>query len=718
MAVKCPKCGRPNPDEAYICQFCDSPLVIYTPPQIPAERAEERPEAPGAKPEETGNEGTPAWLEQLRKKKEEDAHRLGEEYFNRYGPVPKSEEGATQEEASGGLDEWLNRAHSTEETESGAGEPRPESEGQEDDSIPTWLSMIRSKAAAEKGETDASSPDENGNDWLLKLRGQNGSTAPATEGIPNHRDENQIPPEASTGTIDSALMKEKSLAAKPAEDPDFLKHLNDLPLFSEASSQVPEVEEEYTAPPLPEEIDHPIPDLLRNSIPEMEAEEFSEDILPPEEQMLKMQDAPRERIPSRDIPSWLASILNENDEEAASLSAVGGGETPGNEAVASAPVDVEPAKIPGWVQAMRPFEEVGETLPEAEKQVEESGPLAGIRGILPGEELWAGYGHPGLPHTGTRDPQKTAERVAVFNEILATENQAFKAPSAARGKAGGTIRWLMMILLIGISLVPLIQGAKTTALPSNIPIETVQLFKSISDLPENARVLVAIDYEPAYAGEMQSVASPVLNHLMVKRADLYLVSTSPTGPILAEQLLDTIGNYPQTYQSDYIHGEKYHILGYVPGGATGIQALNHSLTDAIPLTLDLENSSTIQGLGNGAPLSGFDAVLVISDQPDTLRYWIEQLDRTDGKPALWGAVNAQSAPMLRPYIRSGQLNGLSSGEYGGAIYERIFQQPGVAWRYWNVFRTGLLGALILILLGGVLNYMGQSILRIRRNKSV
>jgi ABC-type Fe3+ transport system permease subunit len=110
-------------------------------------------------------------------------------------------------------------------------------------------------------------------------------------------------------------------------------------------------------------------------------------------------------------------------------------------------------------------------------------------------------------------------------------------------------------------------------------------------------------------------------------------------------------------------------------------------------------------------------MLVLSDQADTLRFWIEQIQQDGGKPGLWAVVTSQAAPILRPYVRSGQIEGMVAGEYGGSLYERIFQQPGLARLQWNTFQTGVLAAIILVLVGGILNYIGQLILRVRKQKT-
>jgi hypothetical protein len=700
MSVICPNCGRPNPDEAYICQFCDTPLVTYSPPQIPEEQPPEQ------------DESSPEWLEQLRKKKETDARKLGEDFFNRFGPVETPAD--KNENAPGqGLDDWLDKIRTSKENDPEAlsplhGESEPVPEGQDGAG---WLDSIRSKVQ----EEEQPSSSEDSDDWLSKLRKQTEELTPPEEPAPAWMAEPQPPAETPE---------------KPPASPFYPDDIDDM-FPPEPETEIrptspatppPATEQDggtgysfYTSP-IQEEPEHPIPEQLRNSIPQIDADAFSETDLPSEEQLMEMQDEPRERISSRDIPTWLTSILGENEAEATPLTAVSSNQegTSGEEEM------VEPGKIPGWVQAMRPVEQAApkeEIVQEIDKRIEENGPLAGIRGILPGEGLISSYEKPTGYHIGLVDRQKTSENVAFFKDILAAETEEVKVPGYKRTRAAGTVRWIMMALLFAIVLFPIVSGTKTSSLPSSLPKETVSLFKAITSLPADARVLVAVDYEPAYAGELQSAAGPVLNHLMVKQANLYIISTSPTGPALGQQLIQSVSAFPQSFQTDYVSGEKYHILGYVPGGQAGILALNQSVPGAIPVTTDITQSQNVPGLTGPNPISSFNGLLIISDQTDTIRYWLEQIRQVDGKPPIWVVSSAQAAPMLRPYVRSGQVEGLTSGEYGGTLYERIFQQPGIAWRQWNAFHTGLLAAVVLILLGGILNYTGQVILRARRNKT-
>ena len=43
------------------------------------------------------------------------------------------------------------------------------------------------------------------------------------------------------------------------------------------------------------------------------------------------------------------------------------------------------------------------------------------------------------------------------------------------------------------------------------------------------------------------------------------------------------------------------------------------------------------------------------------------------KPAIWMVVSSQVIALVRPYVRSGQIDGLISGVYGAASFEQIIQ---------------------------------------------
>ena len=98
-------------------------------------------------------------------------------------------------------------------------------------------------------------------------------------------------------------------------------------------------------------------------------------------------------------------------------------------------------------------------------------------------------------------------------------------------------------------------------------------------------------------------------------------------------------------------------------------------------------------------LTGFSAVIVITDSVDSGRAWVEQVQPALGSVPMLLIASAQAAPMMEPYVQSGQLSGMLSGLAGSVSYENTLQQPGAGHAYWIALQGGLAVVIALILVG-------------------
>jgi hypothetical protein len=157
-------------------------------------------------------------------------------------------------------------------------------------------------------------------------------------------------------------------------------------------------------------------------------------------------------------------------------------------------------------------------------------------------------------------------------------------------------------------------------------------------------------------------------------------------------------------------------LGYLPGGQIGIRAFvqDPSATARYALTQNpslfnimLSPAWELPPLQGATSLSQFAAFIIVTDNADSTRVWIEQITSApDAIPTIPFVVisSAQAAPMIQPYYASQQINGLVSGLYGGALVEQNNEgRPGTARIYWDAYSIGMLLAMVLILGGGLLN---------------
>jgi hypothetical protein len=120
--------------------------------------------------------------------------------------------------------------------------------------------------------------------------------------------------------------------------------------------------------------------------------------------------------------------------------------------------------------------------------------------------------------------------------------------------------------------------------------------------------------------------------------------------------------------------------------------------DADGVLMSIWDAAPLQGIKK---LSDFAAVLVLTDNADTGRAWVEQTSlNLDGTPLLM-IVSAQVEPMIRPYFDSGQIDGLVNGLADAKIYEGKYNRPGLAQIYWDSYSIGMLVAVLLIVAGAL-----------------
>jgi hypothetical protein len=380
-------------------------------------------------------------------------------------------------------------------------------------------------------------------------------------------------------------------------------------------------------------------------------------------------------------------------------------------------IEIEPAELPSWLQAMRP---VASVAPEpqvfVDDMTEESvGPLAGLRGILPAEPEIAQFEKPpvySLRLNISHSQQKNAE---LLKELLESEGEERVLSKGVKALPQRLLRLVISIILLLVVSVPILFGTKQVELPSTISPDILGLSEIVSTLPETSSVLLAIEYEPAFSGELDAAAAPIVDHLILRGAQLALISTSPTGPALGERFLSsTQGSH------EFQHGEHYVNLGYLAGGTVALRnfALNPKQTS--PWTISYEEAWDLPPLANINSLNDFDLVLTITDDPDTGRAWIEQVQPVLGDTPFVMVISAQAEPLIRPYyeITPQQVNGLVTGLSGGAEYEQVTGRSQYARTYWDSFTIGLSAAVVLILLGGLINGITAVISLSRRTPAI
>ncbi len=800
--VRCPMCGKANPEELDVCQYCQArlkpiwesaPLESASDNDLPEWLRSLRSEPEAEKGKE---EALPDWLSGLRDVSDVEAPLEADQPPGAADEFPQDQPdvssqwfGSTfasdEEPAEAGLGgqlegdlseesiSWLSRIQ---ETDARSGEPAPGSDeaGEEasqlsppsfEDEIPEWL---KPDALAEQPpeQTDsapqAQTPEWGASEeqalpeWLKDemLQEPAEQQAPPSQETPSPEwfgedispaqqlaDETEAKQQAAQRELPDWMTDEEGHLPEWLQSGIFVSPLEQPPPPVSSSGGEP-----LPTPAEPEESELPAADAklpfkmeegepsplewLASLEAESEGSKSAKDLqIPPEipedelSWLSELETAYSDLLPEVDIASEGAGGLSEGFEsEGLSPPPVEGlpswlseTEPEGEEAPALADEEesLQPAELPSWLQAMRPLGVPGEPSGDAgaaeTEQVEGAGPLAGLRGVLPAEPDVSQGTKPSAFPIRLQVTAAQEEQANLLRRLIEAEAQPRPLPQAPVLPAQFVLRLVMAVLLILSVLIGVVSGLPEFARPAPGS-EILAVRQMIEHLAPQSPVLFAVDYEPSYSGEMDAVSGAVLGHLLRRNVYPVMISTVPTGPIQAERLLNMAG---KAAGQSLAPTEQYANLGYLAGGAAALAAFAE--TPRAYFALDIQggqlwNRPQLQNVGS---VGEFAMVVVAVENPDRARFWVEQLSpRLKGTPLVM-IVSAQAEPLIRPYYDAApaQVQGLVSGLLGATAYEAATVQNGAASLYWTPFNIGLLVAVLLMFLGGVMNLIAGRIVR-------
>ena len=244
-----------------------------------------------------------------------------------------------------------------------------------------------------------------------------------------------------------------------------------------------------------------------------------------------------------------------------------------------------------------------------------------------------------------------------------------RASRPAREHDRRSFAWVLRLaisVLVIAGIVFALFFSSDAALPENLlQPQNEDLLAWVEALPAGSSVMIIFDYGAGYSSEIQLTAGPILEYLIQKNISLAAMSSSVSGMLLADQILDEV--VPEVED-----------FGYVPSGALG----------AYDLTI-----------GSVPPVSEYEGILILSDSYDGARAWIEQLSTLKPEASVNLLVTAQAGPLLVPYWESGQVTGMVSGVSEAAGVEAVLSEEPTLARYWRAYQVGILMMIVLLVIG-------------------
>lgn len=727
-----------------------------------AAEGEEKPFISSDTPENTADSEVPEWLQRIRMRKQaelESAQKTEpeldqsrdwlEEIRGKQSAEPK---GPDSEEKDGSeLPDWIAdlQSESLDQSTPPAGVSDQEPSGAEEDNdwlkkLAAWNAEPVANESAEENPVENQpvhpepTPEESTPDWLRSFLGEP-ETPPLSAVPPVGSEQNQI---AEERLRENAISDEEK-----ASFSEFMKRIHDEPQEEKAGSHFEEegiqpdssIEEPVSAANQPEEVtpqdegydftaeagqlsgsiseESTIPPAAEEPAPEPAAEETSGS----EEPSQKTTEEPGLPLQASEADlDWLSEyheIFEEEGKQTFANQAGGQQEKTAkpflgaekydwaagsrSEKVEGDAEDIEMAKLPPWLQKLRSVDSIplAPVIEPVETKPESEGPLAGIEGTLQSSEVAELYTKPPIYSTKVQVTERQSMRADLLRSMVEKRAQIGEAAETTGKTHFNVVKLIVGLVLIMAAAAAMILQPGSALLPALYPLETANTFTLVNSIPVEKPVLVAADFEPGLSGEIILSSQMLVENLMLRNLSLVTLSTNPTG----SAMMDSILTKAQTNVGGYDRVNRVTSLGYLPGGSVGLQGFANDPVVTMPYTSQLTPAWELPILQNVHSVSDFGAVIVITEDADTARYWVEQVQPRLGSTPLIVVSSAQAAPMLQPYYDSGQISGMISGLSGGAVYEQIIQRPGSAVGAYGAYQIVLVILILIIFFGGAVS---------------
>lgn len=355
--------------------------------------------------------------------------------------------------------------------------------------------------------------------------------------------------------------------------------------------------------------------------------------------------------------------------------------------------------LPAWITALRPQEAAVPESAATAEPIELSGPLAGLRGVI-GVALAVAEPHPPAKRA---EPPERKDAARLFESILAEPVAETEGRTFAKIRRADAMRSVVYALMALAVLIPFVLPAVLAG--TTIPISqtpAAEFYDVIQGIPSGQVVLVAFDYDPSVAREMNLLARAVVRDLIGRRVKIVALSTLETGPQFAQNELRAAASEVSNYQ----YGVDYINLGYLPGHEAGLAQLGSTGIASSTKDYDLGKDYAQFSLTSNLAMQDVALVVELAGTEQPLRMWLEQF-RPQTKTPIVAGVSAAVEPQARAYRGARQLAATLSGLVGAAQYEILSNRIGLAVTNANAQSLAQLALVLIIVLGNIVFWISR-----------
>ncbi|MEM7114144.1 MAG: zinc ribbon domain-containing protein [Chloroflexota bacterium] len=300
--------------------------------------------------------------------------------------------------------------------------------------------------------------------------------------------------------------------------------------------------------------------------------------------------------------------------------------------------------LPTWIRALNPAESQTST----QETLQRLGPLAGVRGVLDIEPIIAAPREANIQLTEFSVTAEQQQQAKLLQQIVRVSS----VPTAVTTPEPPAllplqIRLVLAILLLAGILIGVLGPNFMLTEPLVVPAH-VAATHEIVQAAAGQTVLVAVDYTPAMAGELNLFTQTLGEQLTAQNSTVLTMSQSAAGTAVASNQL------PDSQR-----------LGLLPGSAVGLRQLRRCLNIPCNQLAGRQLSET-----QSQALTEVDLIIVLTSEQENVVGWAEQVAVGTTKPIVAATTQALQ-PLTERYLASGQLAGTLSSLPDLASYQQL-----------------------------------------------
>ncbi len=266
-------------------------------------------------------------------------------------------------------------------------------------------------------------------------------------------------------------------------------------------------------------------------------------------------------------------------------------------------------------------------------------------------------------------------------------------------------RWIYLLIGTAVAL-PLFLHLEQKM---EVTPEVNGLYRKMASLPAGSKVLLACDYDPGTAAELQPMAVTFLKQAFTRHLRVIIMGLWPQGPQQADQALVDALRDPRVVAEHPQYGVDYINLGFQSGNEVVIQRMGSGIPAVFPRDSSGRLISQFPIMQGVEDFNSIAFVFEISaGSPGTVE-WVQFAgDRFHAVIA--SGSTAVQVPQVYPYFPR-QMIGLLGGMKGAAEYEEATGFPGKGMKFMLSQSFAHIVVVLFIIVGNIAYFVSR-----RRNK--